>query len=783
MKFLLPALGTYFLIGVCSIQLSSSFCRANQIVLKSEVWTIRIQPDSLQVTAEPKGKSPIQISAPQENLGAVEGLRQNENSVSWEFPQKKISISFRVEGEELSANFHSQQTGAFTWPIVKDEKAIAGYILPLFEGSYVPSDDTEWRTFLIGRSPMDTTEGLSMPFWGVDCSDYTLTYILTNPFNNNLVFEDDGGRLSVRFAHEFKRNWEKKEYGLLIRLGDISPVEPAKQYREWLVESGQFVSMKDKIKNIPDVEKLLGAAHIYLWGNARVSRYDVLDWKGFAAKFKAQGEALEPSPGKRIWELMSPDVRKTVAEIAEMNHPYDYIKNRVTDELSGLLARRDFYEKSIWHGIDLNDEAVELLNRDTSDLTDSEVMQLNSFLLEAAFPGQFIESRRWGNGTSVKMLEKFTELGLDRLWLGLDSWQGGFLHPEAIAEAKALGYLIGPYDSYHSIHHPDEENTWETAQFDLELYETGAIVRADGTKKRGFKRKGYNLSPIAARPYVEKRVNGLMAELRHPFNSWFIDCDAYGELFDDYSELHPATQADGMQARLDRMAWIRDTHKTIIGSEGGVAYSAATIHFAHGMMTPVIGWGDPDLQKNKKSKYYLGGYWPCDGPATFIKQVPLKEKYYRFYYDPRFRLPLYQTVFHDSVIATHHWGNASLKFKDQVNTVALLELLYNVPPLYHMNLKEFAKHKTRIKSHYDFFSPLHRELALLPLTDFAWLTPDRMVQRTVFGGRIEMVANFGVADFDYQGKLIPKRSILAKWRNTGKMLLFTPSQSKISEKL
>jgi hypothetical protein len=786
------------LIVVFSVMFLSQFSFAEngrKIVLKSDEWTISIYPQSLQVMAEPKGKKQIQISAPQENLGAVENLRQSGSEASWELPEEKLAISFQLDGDTLSVNFLSKVAGSFIWPIIHDEQSIRGYILPLFEGNYVPSDDAKWLTFLVERSPMNTTEGLSMPFWGLDCGDYTLTYILTNQFNNELAFEGQQGRLAARFTHEFTKNWKDKKYGLLIRLGDASPVAPAKQYRQWLIQQGHFVTMQDKIKNVLSVEKLLGAVHIYLWGDALISRYDILDWKNFTAKLKKQGEASPPlsppytggnkgGPGKRIWELMSPEIRKAVAEIAAMdNNPYDYIKNQMANELSNLLARRDFYEESSWRGTNLSREASTLLKRGISMrkfagadalsiLTDSEVLMLNSFLLEAAFPGEFVESYRWGDGVSVKMMEKFAENGFERLWLGLDTWQGGYRHPQAIMKAKELGYLIGPYDSYHSIHHPDEPDTWETAQFDLELYETGAVVRADGTKKPGFQGKGYILSPIAARPYVEKRVTEIMSK-NIPFNSWFIDCDAYGELFDDYSELHPATQEDDMNARLARMFWIRDTYKLVIGSERGTGYAVPVIHFAHGMMTPVIGWEDSDLRKDKKSEYYLGGYWPPDGPETFVKQVPLKEKYRHFYFDPRFRLPLYETVFHDSVIATHHWGYASLKFKDQVDTVELLELLYNIPPLYHINLKEFEKHKERMKAHYNFFSPLHRELGLLPMTDFAWLTPDRMVQRTIFGNQVEMVANFGMKDFDYQGKLIPMRSILAKRRDTGETRIFT----------
>jgi len=89
------------------------------------------------------------------------------------------------------------------------------------------------------------------------------------------------------------------------------------------------------------------------------------------------------------------------------------------------------------------------------------------------------------------------------------------------------------------------------------------------------------LSPRAARPYVETRVSGIMKDLA--YNSWFVDCDAFGQVYDDFSEEHPATQADDMHERIDRMAWIRDTHGLVVGSEGGVWYAAPEIHFAHGV--------------------------------------------------------------------------------------------------------------------------------------------------------------------------------------------------------
>ena len=158
-----------------------------------------------------------------------------------------------------------------------------------------------------------------------------------------------------------------------------------------------------------------------------------------------------------------------------------------------------------------------------------------------------------------------------------------------------------------------------------------------------------------------------------------------------------------------------------------------------------------------------------------MQQVPLAPGHEKFHFDPRFRLPLYDAVFHDSVIATHQWGTHSLKFTGQVVTNTLLEMLYQVPPLYHMNLREFPKHRDRMVAHHGFFSPLHRETALMPLTDFQWLTEDRLVQRTVFGDRIALVANFSDAEFRHGGTALPPRSVLAERLDTGAVSIFTPS--------
>ncbi len=751
-----------------------------KIRLSNDLWDVEIILETLAVNAYPAHTDiTIGISSGQTGLGSATALSQEIDTATWKLPERFLTLHTQLTADSLSFEFvqdaPANDTRTLVWPIIEDTEPIHAYIFPFFEGSYVPKHDQTWQDFLTEQGPINTTAGLSMPFWGLDLRERTLTYILTNPFNNQILFDktEKGAALGMQVSHTFTPNWEEKRYGLRISLTEASPVAPAKKYRRWLQQEGEFVPFAEKIKQTPEAEKLLGAAHAYLWGGKLLSRYDVTDWKTFAVKLNRGGDQwTAQNVESRLFSQLNAAARKALQEIAQSDRPSNYALRVMSRAISKQLEKPNFYNPTAWLGISLTPETQELCSRVPATLSLTELYRRNVLLLYAAFPNVLRHPDEWGDGFSVKLLQRLSENGLDRLWLGLDTWQEGFRHPAAVAKAKRLGYLVAPYDSYHSIHPPNEKDTWETAQFDASLYESGAIVNADGTKSKGFKQKGYHLSPIAAKPYVENRVNSILAQMPNGFNSWFIDCDAYGELFDDYSPSHPATQLDDMKARLARMTWIRNTHDLVVGSEGGSAYAAGTIHFAHGMMSPVIGWGDPDMN-DKNSPYYVGGYWPPEAPAIHVKQVPLKSRYFYLYYDPRFRLPLYQTVFHDSVITTHHWGYSSLKFKNAVATVALLELLYNVPPLYHLNIPRFSKHRKWIKRYYAFFSPLHRQIGGQPMTHFEWISPDRLIQRTTFSDTVEIFANFGAEPFEHRNVSIPEQSVLARWIATGKTAIFS----------
>lgn len=698
--------------------------RAEVITLSNgDDLSATIDPQTLKTTLIRDGQSFV-ICESIDNIDLVKVLDTTGGNRFDAVYNEHVNVSVLLNDDGVQVAIMMEQPGSFAWPVLRGDAVGNAMILPLFEGSFVPTDDPDWAAFLAHESPMNTTSGLMMPFFGVQHENHTVTYLIGNEFNNEVEFSHDEGepeKTAMRLAHRFPPNNVHAAHGLMIRIGDASPVEPARQYRKWLMDRGQFVPMRQKIKNTHRAERLLGAPHIYLWGEDVFCHVDVKQWKPFAQVLRDGGELDDDlSPAKRLWETLNDEARGAVNEVLTEQWPSKYAKSVIVMQIGEALRTKVI---------------VEVIDDEMSQFNANRAWFIRTF-------GRFMtEPHTWGDGISTKMIDALHDAGIDRALLLTSGPTSAAEKPQVAAHAEEVGYLFGPYDSYHSMHHPDTpaDTTWETAQFDLKLYETGGIVSENGEFLRGFKQRGRLLSPLAAQPYVESRVDGIMA--RAPMSAWFIDCDAFGDVFDDYATEHPSTQRQDAEARNARMAWIRNSHEVVIGSEGGSAYAAGTIHFAHGMMTPVIGWGDDDL-KQRDSKYYLGGWWPPNGPRVFTQQVPLKPKYKKLFYDPRYRLPLYQVVFHDSVIATHQWGYHSLKFGDQVNTVALLEQLYNVPPVYHLNLVEWQKHRGHITKHDAFFKPLHRELALQAMTDFHWLTDDKLVQQTTFANGAVIVANF-----------------------------------------
>lgn len=210
----------------------------------------------------------------------------------------------------------------------------------------------------------------------------------------------------------------------------------------------------------------------------------------------------------------------------------------------------------------------------------------------------------WADSVTVDIIEDMKNSGISNLLINFDDWRTSFAKSEFVENANEYGYLIGTYDSYHSIHKSGEEQ-WLTATFeDTTLFDEATVTNKKGEKIEGFNGVGRKLNPNLAMPSVRSRVEEIL-DTGIEFNTWFLDTDGTGEVFDDYSENHITTEEEDINARIERVKYLNNEKDMIVGTEGGNDFINKYVAYAHGIDMGPFKWMDKDL-KDKNSEYYLG---------------------------------------------------------------------------------------------------------------------------------------------------------------------------------
>ncbi|MWV30510.1 glycoside hydrolase [Rathayibacter iranicus] len=357
----------------------------------------------------------------------------------------------------------------------------------------------------------------------------------------------------------------------------------------------------------------------------------------------------------------------------------------------------------------------------------------------------------WGDGDDPKIVGRLQELGIRNAWLGYNT-DVASMSPETVQAVKDAGYLAAPYDSWENAQDPASSDS-STSVWPGDIWPKGCATDAAGNPLVGFGGRGCTLSTSAmATAEAEKgvltdRVGKLSA---NGVNSYFLDVDATGDLARDFTPDHPQTQAEDRQNRIDRLSKLSaggfsDGKPLVVGSEKAEWWANPGLSFSHGSSTALSNaiWM---LQKDKKQ---WGTYWPAERPTFFFKPVKLSDSLAKEMVDPRFRVPLYETVLHDSVVSTDRWEMGLYKFQGLENERILVNLLNNTPAMLSLDHRLLDEHGQQIAAMQAFFTVLQDAAGTDPMTSFERLSPD--VQRTTFGDEdappsLTVTANFGTTD-------------------------------------
>ncbi|MGW6530219.1 glycoside hydrolase [Streptomyces venezuelae] len=354
----------------------------------------------------------------------------------------------------------------------------------------------------------------------------------------------------------------------------------------------------------------------------------------------------------------------------------------------------------------------------------------------------------WGTARKAEGVERLRELGVDRMWLGYDAGPGP-MDKAAVSAAKKAGYLVGPYDSFANGQDPKSADS-PTSAWPGTVYPDYCVRDAKGEPETGFGGRGCYLSSQAfeqSEPREHHLADRTRSMVANGADSYFLDVDATGELFRDHAEGHRMTKAKDRTNRLARMQRIAEHGKggLVLGSETAGAWANQALAFDHGAGTPVADglWA---LQKDREK---WGGYYPEDAPGIFFKPVDLPADLAKAMYDPRYRVPLYETALHGSLVNAERWELSYEKLPDQKTDRALTAMLYNTPLNYVLDGPSLKQHGAELAALQKYFAPLHKAAGTEPLTSYRRLTADNTVQRTVFGGgTLTVTANFGTTAHD-----------------------------------
>jgi hypothetical protein len=342
---------------------------------------------------------------------------------------------------------------------------------------------------------------------------------------------------------------------------------------------------------------------------------------------------------------------------------------------------------------------------------------------------------RMGGGKSdpVELAREMQSLGMDRLL-----WSAGGSATDIKGLRALPKVLVGRYDIYQDIMDPANHEKlqyvhgdWVTEAFPHDINWSAP----KGVWRRGWEietKDGGAMIPCAvicdskALPYARKRISAELAN--KPYSARFLDTTVAAPWFECYHPDHPMTRSQSRQHKMDLLKLIGESG-LVCGSETGHDASVPFCDYYEGMLS-------------------VGAYRVPDSGRDMLRiwnEVP--ENLAKYQVGESYRLPLWELVYHDCVVAQWYWGDYNNKLPQIWRKRDLFNALYGTPPMYLFDIKQWNEKKAQFAASYKIAQPVSRATGYSGMTDHRFLTPDRKVQQTVFANGVTVTVNFGDSSY------------------------------------
>jgi len=180
----------------------------------------------------------------------------------------QISLFICLEGEqeelvcELIAKEKTATVMECFWPQAVSNNCFDYTVVPFMQGMLLGKD---WPKKVRLYNTVSYGRGLYMPWWGHQQGKSAMLVLLETPEDAGCRFEHPAGgptKIELRWIHSLG----KLAYPRRVRLCFFDKgnyVTMTKRYRRHVLETGHFVSLKEKIARNPLVEKLVGSPVVH----------------------------------------------------------------------------------------------------------------------------------------------------------------------------------------------------------------------------------------------------------------------------------------------------------------------------------------------------------------------------------------------------------------------------------------------------------------------------------------------------------------------------------------
>ncbi|MBC7235067.1 MAG: hypothetical protein H5T69_04445 [Chloroflexi bacterium] len=306
-----------------------------------------------------------------------------------------------------------------------------------------------------------------------------------------------------------------------------------------------------------------------------------------------------------------------------------------------------------------------------------------------------------------------------------------------IQELNALGFLTSTYDIYQDVMDPASygrirfiHRRWPEAAWPDDL-----MLGPDGDWIKGWKIEGKEggwfpcgvvcdrQAPLYARRRIAEELETL------PYTCRFVDTTTATPWRECYHPAHPLTRSESRAYKMELLRLVAEDFHLVTGTETGHDAAVPYVHYFEGMLS-------------------LGPYRVPDA-GRHMQQIwtEVPERVAKFQLGEKYRLPLWELVYHDCVVAHWYWGDYNNKLPALWDKRDLFNALYGTAPMYMFNRELWMQEQARFVRSYKDTCPLARSVGYAEMLDHRFLTEDRSVQQTTFANGVSVTANFGAAPF------------------------------------